>query len=46
MDPEYQQAVTAAGMGSMAALDAEEWLDSASPGADSVPGEIPTEADD
>ncbi len=29
MDPDYQQAVTAAGMGSMAALDAEAWLESA-----------------
>ncbi|MCU4801769.1 FAD-dependent oxidoreductase [Halobacteria archaeon HArc-gm2] len=29
MDTEYQQAVTAAGMGSMAALDAEEYFESA-----------------
>ncbi|WP_436924980.1 NAD(P)/FAD-dependent oxidoreductase [Halosimplex amylolyticum] len=46
MDPDYQQAVTAAGMGSMAALDAEEWLESSA----SVPAEsaeaIPTEAGD
>lgn len=27
MDREYQQAITAAGTGSMAALDAEEWID-------------------
>ncbi|ELZ02141.1 hypothetical protein C480_17452 [Natrialba aegyptia DSM 13077] len=29
--PDYQQAVTAAGMGSMAALDVEDWLKSGVP---------------
>ncbi|MFC6974802.1 NAD(P)/FAD-dependent oxidoreductase [Halomicroarcula sp. GCM10025709] len=46
MDREYQQAVTAAGMGSMAALDAEEWLESAEAASADSTGPIPTEADD
>jgi thioredoxin reductase (NADPH) len=46
MDPEYQQAVTAAGMGSMAALDAEEWLESTDSAASKRSGRIKTEADD
>ncbi|MFC7139860.1 NAD(P)/FAD-dependent oxidoreductase [Halosimplex aquaticum] len=46
MDREYQQAVTAAGMGSMAALDVEEWLESAEAASTDSTGTIPTEADD
>ncbi|WP_459191046.1 NAD(P)/FAD-dependent oxidoreductase [Halosimplex sp. J119] len=46
IDREYQQAVTAAGMGSMAALDAEEWLESAEAASTDSTGAIPTEADD
>jgi len=46
MDPDYQQAVTAAGMGSMAALDAEEWIEaSAGTSGDSV-RQVSMEADD
>jgi thioredoxin reductase (NADPH) len=46
MDREYQQAVTAASMGSMAALDTEKWLESAEAAATDSTGPIPTEADD
>ncbi|WP_135306104.1 NAD(P)/FAD-dependent oxidoreductase [Haloarcula amylovorans] len=46
MDSDYQQAVTAAGMGSMAALDAEEWLESADAAVASGSERISTEAGD
>ncbi|QLH76662.1 FAD-dependent oxidoreductase [Halosimplex rubrum] len=46
MDREYQQAVTAAGMGSMAALDTEEWLESVEAVSADSTGSIATEADD
>ncbi|WP_114579103.1 NAD(P)/FAD-dependent oxidoreductase [Saliphagus sp. LR7] len=46
MDPDYQQAVTAAGMGSMAALDAEEWLESTDSAVASNSEPIPTEVGD
>jgi len=44
MDRKYQQAVTAAGTGSMAALDVESWLESeaatAATGGEAVPAEV------
>ena len=46
MDPGYQQAVTAAGTGSMAALDAEEWLESSAASTAQRPEPISTEAGD
>ncbi|MEF8771547.1 NAD(P)/FAD-dependent oxidoreductase [Halodesulfurarchaeum sp.] len=44
VDYHYQQAVTAAGMGSQAAIDADEWL--ASGGPDAIDSPEPAPADD
>jgi thioredoxin reductase (NADPH) len=46
MDADYQQAVTAAGTGSMAALDVEEWLESAELAAADGSGPVSAEAGD
>ncbi|MFB6155914.1 MAG: NAD(P)/FAD-dependent oxidoreductase [Haloferacaceae archaeon] len=43
-DDHYQQAVTAAGLGAMAAIDADEWLEAEAPEATAVAD--PTPADD
>ncbi|USZ67412.1 FAD-dependent oxidoreductase [Halorussus salilacus] len=44
MDSRYQQAVTAAGTGSMAALDAEAWLDEAAARAETAESPVETTA--
>jgi len=46
MDRDYQQAVTAAGMGSMASLDVEKWLDSTAAASGASARQSSMEADD